>query len=185
MPRKRVAVDGSLSGGTGDVNPQQMTVRVTQSAADTFTSVSLPNPVPRYPGANNRAVVLEVLRVDFYNENTFYIAGNANIFAALSTRQLPAAATGATAFEEPSTFAFYNERTLFATAAGFTVLRDNIQTVNLTDEAGHGHLVATDNIQFACGSTSTGIVNTISAKITYRMKEIGLAEYVGIVQSQQ
>lgn len=65
---------------------------------------------------------------------------------------------------------------------------------DLTDGAGHGVLVATDNIFLTLQTAATvvGASATITAAtgfgecaILYRFKEVGLAEYIGIVQSQQ
>jgi hypothetical protein len=55
----------------------------------------------------------------------------------------------------------------------------------LTDQAGHGYLVATDNIYLALRTITTAQVNSFICRITYRFKEVSLAAYVGIVQSQQ
>lgn len=63
----------------------------------------------------------------------------------------------------------------------------------MTDGAGHGVLVATDNIYLTLqtalssviGSSVGGIQGFGEAAILYRFKEVGLAEYIGIVQSQQ
>lgn len=60
---------------------------------------------------------------------------------------------------------------------------------DLTDQAGHGLLVATDNIYLNVWMDSTGaqvITNpAVVCTLHYRLKEIGLQEYIGIVQSQQ
>jgi len=56
---------------------------------------------------------------------------------------------------------------------------------DLTDGAGHGVLVATDQIYCQISSSSTGAAQTCAGKIWYRWKNVGLAEYIGIVQSQQ
>ena len=188
MPRK-IAARESLTGGTGDVNPQQFTIQVTQLVADQWNFAAIPNPVPRYPGSTQRAVVMEILRVNWFNASGISAAASSTVFAALATREIAAVGSAPTAlaiFSNPSVFSFYNARTFFQTAAGFQIGAVNEQVDELTDGAGHGHLVATDNIFIGIGSTSTLIVNgPIACKITYRMKEIGLAEYVGIVQSQQ
>jgi hypothetical protein len=185
MSRKQRDV---LTGGTGDVNPQQMTVSVTQTGSDVYTYAQIPNPVPRYPGANNKAIVMEVLNVLWFNPNAPSAAASSVITGTLATRVFAnngATVTPATAFAEPSVFSIYNERTLFATAVGFQAFSAEAFFHDLSDAAGHGHLVATDNIYISVASTGVSAANQLMAKITYRMKEIGLAEYVGIVQSQQ
>jgi len=54
-----------------------------------------------------------------------------------------------------------------------------------TDGAGHGMLIATDQIFVLLQSANTTQQNTAECRILYRWKNIGLQEYVGIVQSQQ
>lgn len=64
---------------------------------------------------------------------------------------------------------------------------------DLTDGAGHGVLVATDNVFLTLqtalssiiGTSVGGITGVAECAILYRFKEVGLAEYIGIVQSQQ
>lgn len=75
----------------------------------------------------------------------------------------------------------------------FSTDNESVDVHDLTDGAGHGILVATDNIFVSC-SISVGSVfvtqadaatGAASCNILYRFKEIALAEYIGIVQSQQ
>jgi hypothetical protein len=62
---------------------------------------------------------------------------------------------------------------------------DNI--IDVTDGAGHGILVATD--QIFVGGIEAGITlagsSLMGARIMYRWKNVSLTEYIGIVQSQQ
>jgi hypothetical protein len=57
-------------------------------------------------------------------------------------------------------------------------------TDDLTDGAGHGFLVATDQIYAQIASTNTGAAQSCDVKIMYRWKNVGLQEYIGIVQGQ-
>lgn len=57
--------------------------------------------------------------------------------------------------------------------------------IDLTDEAGHGYLVATDTITLETNADQTAAVNAGFARIRYRWKEVSLTEYIGIVQAQQ
>lgn len=71
---------------------------------------------------------------------------------------------------------------------GAPVTRTNNQVqfiMDLTDEAGHGILVATDNLYFVNYSAGTGATNGMVYVLTYRFKDVSLEEYIGIVQSQQ
>lgn len=65
---------------------------------------------------------------------------------------------------------------------------------DLTDGAGHGVLVATDNIWLSILATAAtadagenAVLNVASSNcdLFYRFKEVTLQEYIGIVQSQQ
>lgn len=68
---------------------------------------------------------------------------------------------------------------------------ESIDIHDLTDGAGHGLLVATDNIWLTCqvGATAPGLAITVSGLVVldifYRFKKVTLQEYIGIVQSQQ
>lgn len=63
--RRRNDDPANLSGGTGDVNPQWIGAIVIQSAANIFTEVELPLPVPRsgLSVGENRGIVIEVLKI--------------------------------------------------------------------------------------------------------------------------
>lgn len=70
---------------------------------------------------------------------------------------------------------------------------ESVDFHDLTDGAGHGLLVATDNIFLSVqttniafvGESADSIVGFVAADLIYRFKEVALAEYIGIVQSQQ
>ena len=78
MPKK---ADGSLTGGTGDVNPQcwhlaapgvQITIRSAGAAGQGSTQQG-PVPVPKYPTANGMAIVMELLKSRWRNSITFNV----------------------------------------------------------------------------------------------------------------
>jgi len=56
---------------------------------------------------------------------------------------------------------------------------------DFTDGAGHGFLIGTDSIFARLSSVATGIPNVANIRLLYRWKSVPLAEYIGIVQSQQ
>jgi len=71
---------------------------------------------------------------------------------------------------------------------------ESIDIHDLTDGAGHGILIATDQIfltqqtSLACltaSGTADSITGFVQADLIYRFKEVKLQEYIGIVQSQQ
>jgi len=57
--------------------------------------------------------------------------------------------------------------------------------IDLTDGAGNGMLVATDRMFIYGGGAGNAVVGRYSAKILYRLVEVGITEYVGIVAQQQ
>lgn len=182
----------SLTGGTGDVNPQIYNVTVRQPGVDLSNITAFPVPVYRFPLKRERAMVMEVLRVQWIIENIVTAAGQNSLIGLIST-SVPAGLASTTPSSEAEQFTALTGPTvidaisldgLFATAAGFAIT-SRIIDHDKTDSAGHGILIATDQIYVAIGSTATGTINGLCAKITYRWKEVGLAEYIGIVQAQQ
>lgn len=59
MPRK----GDSLTGGTGDVNPQWMKIYAPQPSADATVTLQVPLPVQRLPQKSGKALVMELLKV--------------------------------------------------------------------------------------------------------------------------
>lgn len=59
-------------------------------------------------------------------------------------------------------------------------------TIDYTDSAGHGLLVGAEQMTFRGDNTrmNVGTDPTFAFKVYYRLKEITLEEYVGIVSSQ-
>lgn len=183
---KRGASD-SLTGGTGDVNPQYWTLPSnTMSAANTFTEGTIPTPIPRVRVAGGKATVMEILKV-FINlpeADANNGAGGSNIFAQaqLSTKSL-----SGMSFANPAVFAYAekNMRGAFTAAGTYGTVTHDPQERDLTDGAGHGLLIATDNIYFGMNTSGFTAAGSSSIKILYRMKNVSVEEYIGIVQSQQ
>lgn len=95
--------------------------------------------------------------------------------------------TAATNLSDPTVFAYYNKEKRGQVSAGGSYFLgiDEPWSIDLTDGAGHGILIATDYIYASFSSAGTGVINSAQVKILYRWKNIGLTEYIGIVQSQQ
>jgi len=170
-----------LTGGTGDVNPQILTFDLRQEVADDGITRAFRIPVPRYSTKGGRSIVFEVLWID-----TVYVVTpqvfdiDQFILGALST-------STNTALTSPTTFSM---ESLDATVGdvGNTDVGQLVRTTvrrDFTDGAGHGLILAVDTIYAEVGSNNTAIRAWIVWKIGYRFKEISLAEYIGIVQSQQ
>ena len=197
MPKRGRSSRDTLTGGSGDVNPQSLVLsHVTETAPDTFTSQTLALPIPRLPIQKGRALVMEIQRVWFMFVNSGYVSNTTtNITAALTTN--PGAndnnsvqnGNGLGLFQDPRTIC--QATRLFvalATGGGAGIAfeyNDAIREVDLTDDAGHGFLVATDNLFLCCSSVGTASNSTVACRFTYRFKDVALEEYIGIVQSQQ
>lgn len=186
MPRKRTG--DILTGGTHDVNPQFLTFSVAQSVNDTTVEKQYQVPVPRFSQEGGRAIVMEVLRV-WFKFNPFQTIGAGLTFQSI-TGTITTKSHGGAGVDYGSTdIVWQNGKNMYAafTAAGSAIAVNNqtVEVQDLTDSAGHGLIVATDNIFVTIESAATSAKNYIEGKIEYRFKEVSLAEYIGIVQSQQ
>lgn len=206
MPAKRSSA--SLTGGTGDVNPQTYilqseAITITGPVTAPVTSVrTFPLPVPRYPAGNGRSIVFEILEVEWFCPNMTPPATSTmvkSLYAAITTDPIAPIATNLTDplysefFANPRHISIFgSEKTILVNTDGAAI--DNEVFVryvdNLTDQAGHGILVATDSISLhtyaaVIGAGSDELRSQVTARIAYRLKEVSLTEYIGIVQSQQ
>ena len=204
MPAKRKASE--LTGGTGDVNPQTYVlqspvINLNQGpTAPTPGAIGFPLPVPRYSASNGRSIVFEILEVEWFLPNFNAPAANGTnitLVGALTTNPLTPAADNST---DPLYSQFIGDpknislmgvgKTTFLVTNGAFYDDTFIHKVDdLTDAAGHGLLVATDTIYLAwLGLVQGGpgaLTTQFTARVSYRLKEVSLAEYIGIVQSQQ
>jgi len=175
----------SLTGGTGDVNPQWFNMTTSTIAADTYVQTLFPLPVQRLL-QNNRSQVMEVLKIFFQVDPSIGTAAAQTNFQKLvqiTTKSQTAAVT----LSEPTLvmnarFDSFNAFTATGTYAAFSP--KNPVEYDLTDGCGHGLLVATDNLYIGYDTNNVGAVSTASCKILYRWKNVSETEYVGIVQSQ-
>ena len=176
-----------ITGGTKDVNPQFVSGSVTLGAANTYKQETVPTPIVKVGQTQGSAVILEILKVMVDGPDVDL--DNAAATTRTATLQFTTNSQSAIApFSLSTMFAYYSKATRNAfTAAGTGILYDETSpyVLDLTDGAGHGVLVASDNI-FIGGVTSgyTGAA-TFTYKILYRFKRVSLVEYIGIVQSQQ
>jgi len=187
MPVKRRYSE--LTGGSGDVNPQTLVLKVVQSGADVQTSIGTPLPIPRMPIANGKSIVMEFLSLDFDRLGIPLVNGVTSWLGVVTTNPLGPNGTNYAdsadqVLSDPRVLGTWNQ----SVASGATQVTNVIEhsyKLDLTDEAGHGMLVATDNIYFALVTQNTTQANVCYCKVKYRFKEVSLQEYIGIVQSQQ
>lgn len=179
--------EGGLTGGTGDINPQWMSFSAVQSAADTTTTTTQAIPVQRLQ-TRGMAQVMEVLKVTF-KRGVFGAVASATEAADTQDTYLTTRSFGTTntTWSEPTVFAGFSsaQEGAFTAAGTYARVEETIIQQDLTDGAGHGVLIATDNIFAQVQSAGTGGTNTTRIKILYRWKNVPMVEYVGIVQSQQ
>jgi hypothetical protein len=177
----------SLTGGTGDVNPQWMHLYFTPTTPGTTQTQAFITSLNRYPQRGGRATVMEILKVYWWYSDTPAVAGAAEVtklYIGAITTQDHGVVDVTWAFQDCIDMLYIENQGAFTAAGTYMVNCEHIIVHDLTDGAGHGLLVATDTIyaQLQGGATfATGF----RAKILYRMKNVSLTEYIGIVQAQQ
>lgn len=179
-----------LTGGSKDVNPQVLvTATVTSTVADNFAQIGVPLPIPRLPTKSGKNLVMEFLYVDFaFTTLAIHVSAFDQYYLDIGTRSNFVRSNGLTGIiqgmQDPTTIAYYRFA-IITPATNDTVEVPVDKRIDLTDGAGHGILVATDQCTVSVNSDSTGAVCGGFARVTYRWKEVSLVEYIGIVQSQQ
>ena len=185
---KRRRTDGSLTGGTGDVNPQYFNMTLTQLNPNALTEAAFNTPVVRLPGPSGRVTIMELLKV--YWMAVGWSPGLAAILTQsqyMSLSSVPMGIIAIANLSEPNVIAQLNiQQTIAWTAAGSLAdSQDHLVSVDLTDGAGHGILFAGDRIYMQISTANMVGNKAFHVKILYRFKTVSLTEYVGIVQSQQ
>ena len=181
----------ALTGGTDDVNPQFLSASYTQSGTDSTDVFGFGTPIVRVGNNNNgRATIMEILKV-YMSLPDAPQAGNAQ-GAAAALMSLMTATTSTPGTVVPLgdskviCAARYTQRAAFtAGGSGLTAYTTEPRIIDLTDGAGHGVLVATDNMFVQLDTVGMAGARQFEIKILYRFKTVSLAEYIGIVQSQQ
>lgn len=180
-----------LTGGSRDVCPQYLSGALTLTAANTASEVTLGTPIVRVgPQTGGKSIIMEVLKVfvDFPVVDADAAAATARSrqfsITTTSTGATPAVAT----LDNPRTLVYMDEQLRNAfTAAGTGMLDFTVapHVFDCTDGAGHGILVATDNLFIQANTSGQGGASSFRFKILYRFHTVSLVEYIGIVQSQQ
>ena len=159
-----------------DVFPQFMSFSGTESAANTFTTVRIQLPVARRPGAK-KITVIELLQVWFQPVNEEF--ANADIW---DTVLMFRDAATLPDMSDPNVFYQKQRRiTVFTTGA---VVTEEPSITRYDSGGGKGFLLATDSIFVGILGTSQSAALTANYKLLYRFVEVGLQEYIGIVQQQ-
>ena len=187
---KRARTD-RLTGGTGDVKPQILTITTgIAPALDDYVTSQSALPVPRFGAMKTKATIFELLSVKWYlsPENSTDATNNTQ-FAMLSTVVTRGSGDTSTLqtfqedIQDPRNFAIVMDTQVLSTNGAW--VKDLPMFIDLTDGNGNGVLIATDKLVITGGSISPASVGTYTAKVLYRLVNVGITEYVGIVQSQQ
>ncbi len=172
-------ITNEITGGSKDLKPQWLSFSATQSGTDTTTTTTQALPILRnFQTGGNRAQIIELLKVYFFMNVTSEQDSTLSVF--LTTKS---AGTTNVTFSDPTVVAAAGTQYAITTSGAVDV--DLIRCMDLTDGAGNGVLVATDNIYAQVQSATTGGTNTVRIKLLYRITGASVTEYVGIVQSQQ
>lgn len=169
-----------LTGGTKDVNPQYISVRLTESAANTFTQVEVNLPVGRVGMPNNRAQVIEILRVYLESfQGGVLVAAGDGYEVAVATQSKAAIPD----LDDPDVIAKFAGR-MEGVTSGFSFVQ-HITAWDPTDGAGHGIIVATQSMFFSVIGSSATAAFDMKLKVLYRFKNVSLQEFVGLAIQQQ
>lgn len=171
-----------------DRYPQILTVTFAQATANAFTEEQVPLAINRLSVSRNKAWVVEILKVFPSTVISQYLNPVPSADAVLEEFwQISTSRLGALAFTDPTTFACMRRGNVVTveTLVGFQTTFIEEWTPYDLQSGGHGFLVGTDSIFVSYDSVNfTGIVGPVF-KIHYRFTEVGLAEYVGMVEGQQ
>lgn len=177
---------GELTGGTGDVSPQLLTMAISMSAANTFTENTIPLPVNRFRQGGKKVIVIEMLKTYWdISELDANNAAGGNVLGSFVQIATASQTTVSTAATQVVAYAKKNYRGAFTAAGTFQVVDHEPIEVDHTDGAGHGILLAVDQIFLGMLTSGFTAAGTATCKMLYRFKQISVEEYIGIVQSQQ
>lgn len=178
---------GGLTGGTGDVNPQWF--QLTKNAViATYQDVQTVLPRERLP-SGGRSQVMEILKVEFFlGTSTTFNPGASGVTQAFLTTTSFSTTAPTDSQYNGKVIAHCRWDEIELSGVGFGYL-PGYYMQDLTDNVGHGILIASDNLYFGTIQTNANYPLTaggnINCRVLYRWKNVQLSEYIGIVQSQQ
>jgi len=192
MKRKRAARDGgSVTGGTGDVKPQYLTINTaTAAGADDYATGSITVPIIR-PSSNtpDQAVIVELLEADYYiniadaADSTAHRGAFLNTHATRVTSDTATLASLALDAQDPTNVGMVTEHGVLTTSGHMLKLYPH--KYDFTDQNGNGMLIASDSIILTVGEVGNTASGVSTCRIKYRFVKVGIIEYLGIVAQQQ
>lgn len=176
--------NGSRTGGTGDIKPQILTINSGLPTLNKYVVTQVALPVPRFGSQAGRTTVIELLSLDWYI-GVLDLADAAHTHWAYLTTGTDRVSGAASLLVDmnvdivdPLTFGL-------ACTGQANTAAPMPQHIDFTDNNGNGMVIATDKIFIVNGSVGGTIAAGSVCKFKYRLVNIGMREYIGIVQSQQ
>jgi len=165
-----------------DYFPNYMSWRITQAPnPDDFTTDKIFTPIPRSQVlSGNRAIVMELLKLEVVISNLALNADNEFVYWSLATGGVP---TDPDSIQKGSTFAFGRKEMCMLTSGSSIDTQPYVY--NMQSQDGFGLLLATDAFHCSVNSNTTGANLIFDFRLFYRFVQIPVTEYIGIVQSQQ
>lgn len=190
----------TLTGGTGDVNPEYSSIGLVLTAGAGGSAIATaPIVLPVLPSSNSNqstAQVVEILKVylDFgpFPQLTATLVDLTNTIRLAFNSATAGLAVTSNSDSISNPLMLYQESVelqgnLSAAGTGpVAYARYHNKEVDLTDGAGHGVLVAVPTLWFgaAIAGWPVGGQAGLGARVLYRLKKVTLVEYIGIVQQQ-
>lgn len=167
-----------MSKNLSDVFLNVLTAEIAQSGANAWTTMEIPLPVPRLRTESKGEVqVIEIFRV-LLNPNWDDISDGSRCSGFLMLKDLPADPGLSSDVVALTSFEFD------ADGADRNTVAKEPNVHELHDYDGHGYLVATDSLWLAMSSNGQTALQTCSLRIFWRYRNIKLAEFLGMLQSQ-
>lgn len=170
---------GGNSGRFADINPQLMTLPyVLETAANTYTEGKVSTPVAVV--SNGKMLAMEILRIWVHLSTPDTIAGAGT--STLVTFHIARRTKTAIAYWYDADVIGHAERMVENTAAeGYGHPDRQTIVYDFTDGAGNGLLYAAKELFVGIKGTSNTNQKAVQGKILYRLKEVDVQEYVGLL----
>lgn len=166
--RKRRASSGASLGM--DKYPEELQAVITAASITSWASTLIQVPLLNLPERAGKARVLEFVKIQ--TNDAIQSGSNAPVVWTMGSVNY---GNGQTTTTVPVSQALSDRRNFINGRAAASV----DEMIELTDQAGNGLLYPAQSIYInAVGSTATGAVNF---RIFYRIKYVGLNEYIGIM----
>lgn len=172
-----------------DIFPQILSITTAVAGGvDDYVVQDFSLPVSRVGTSVNKAQVVELVWVDYYLGAATITDTAAQLFAYITTANIHDNGDVSTLATYQADIARAQTVAPVLSCSALTTSGELYLTmplrVNLTDGAGNGILVGTSQMSLVFGAVANAAAAACTAKIAYRIVEVGITEYVGIVESQ-